>query len=188
MFRRVLLLTTLVLTFARLVSSAQDCKTGNCRITNKQIESVLQAIRDEIYDYRYYKEFWGFETAGPNGPWAEFNVYINPQLKSSNGGDEGVVIYKYLPFGEVIRPFIVDSGGNAYLTGSPDRGFGWTRPEGNTIYMDDEEVIKDKQQSIKVPFSIELKPSRKLILEAAARQKMRTGSSKWELKHPNKTN
>jgi len=188
MLRRVLLFSTLVLSFAGLVSSAQGCKTVNCRITDKQIESVLQAIRDEIYDYGYFDKFWGFETAGPNGPHAEFNVYIDPVLKPSTGGDEGVVIYKYLPFGEVLRPFIVDSKGNVSLTGSPERGFGWTRPEGNTIYMDDEEVMKDKQQSIKVPFSIELKPSRKLILEAAARQKERTGSSKWEEKHQHKAN
>jgi hypothetical protein len=188
MLRRASLLFTLVIAFSGLMSPAQTCMTGDCRITRKQIESVLLAMRDEIYDCGYYREFWGFETAGPNGPWAEFNVYINPQLKPATGGDEGVVIYKYLPFGEVIRPFIVGTDGVAYLTGSPDRGFGWTRPEGNTIYMDDEELIKDKQQSIKVPFSIELKPARKVILEAAARQKKRVGSSKWELKHPSKAN
>ena len=186
MLRPTSLLFILVLAFSGRMSPAQNCKTGNCQITTKQIESVLQAVRDGIYDYGYYKEFWGFESAGPHGPWAEFNVYINPQLTSANGGDEGVIIYKYLPFGEVIRPFIVGTDGIAYLTGSPDRGFGWTRPESNTIYMDDEEVIKDKQQSIKVPFSIELRPSQELILEAAARQKKRTGSSKWELNHPNK--
>jgi hypothetical protein len=188
MLRRTALLITHLLALAGLVSHAQTCKTGDCRITQKQIESVLQAVRDEIYDYGYYKEFWGFETEGPHGPWAEFNVYINPQLTSANSGDEGVIIYKYLPFGEVIRPFIIGTDGVAYLTGSPDRGFGWTRPEGNTIYMDDEELMKDKQKSIKVPFSIELRPSRKLIIDAAARQKMRTGSSKWELKHPIKAN
>ncbi len=188
MSRRASLLFTLVFAFGGLMSAAQTCKTGNCRITNKQIESVLQAVRDENYDYGYYDKFWGFETAGPNGPRAEFHIYINPGLTPAVGGDEGIIIYKYLPFGEVIRPFIVDTEGNAYLTGSPDSGFGWTRPEGNTIYMDDEEVIKDKQQSIRVPFSIELKPSRRLILETATRQKMRTGSSKWELKHQHKTN
>jgi hypothetical protein len=187
MARRVSMLLTVVIAFGGLISSAQTCKTGDCRITNKQIESVLQAVRDEIYDYGYYDKFWGFETAGPNGPRAEFNVYIRPGLTPAVGGDEGVIIYKYLPFGEVIRPFIVDSEGNVHLTGSPDGGFGWTRPEGNTIYMNDEEVIRDKEQSIRVPFSIELKPSRRLILEAAAREKMRTGSSRWELTHKHKT-
>jgi hypothetical protein len=188
MLRPTSLLFILVLAFSGRMSPAQNCKTGNCQITTKQIESVLQAVRDEIYDYGYYKEFWGFETAGPHGPWAEFNVYISPQLTSAGGGDEGVIIYKYLPFGEVIRPFIVGTDGIAYLTGSPDRGFGWTRPEGNTIYMDDEEVIKAKQHWTRVPFSIELEPSRKLIIESATRQKKRTGSSNWELKHPNKAN
>lgn len=180
------MLLILVFAFGGLISSAQTCNAGDCRITKKQIESVLQAVRDEIYDHGYYDEFWGFERAGPNGPRAEFNVYIRPSLTLAVGGDEGAIIYKYLPFGEVIRPFIINSEGLAFLTGSPDRGFGWTRPEGNTIYMDDEELIKEKQQSIKVPFSIELKPSRGLILEAATRQKMRTGSSNWELTHKHK--
>ncbi|HEY2857310.1 MAG TPA: hypothetical protein VGJ21_02710 [Terracidiphilus sp.] len=144
---------------------------------------MLLAVADEIYDNGHYKDFWGFETSGPNGPEAQFNVYISHELKPATGGDLGQIIYKYLPYGEVLRRFIIDSSGTVYLMGDPESGFGWTRPDMNTIYMPDEDVIEFKQRALKLSFSIDLEPRKTVLAAAAARQKKRTGFSVWQISH-----
>jgi hypothetical protein len=160
--------------------------TDQAKIQDAQVSAVLEAIQDEIYDYGYQDSFWGFETAVPNGPQASFNIYVRPTRVPTNGCHnclEGVVIYKYLPFGELFRPFVIDSNRGITLIGSPQYGFSWNKPASPTIYMADEDVIKDKQRWLKVPFSIDLSPSVASCREAAARQKVRVGFSKWEQTH-----
>jgi len=143
-------------------------------------QAVVLAIQDEIYDYGYEKDFWGFESSGPRGPEAAFKIYIKPELVPSQGGLEGIVIYKYPPFGEVIRPFILSSNGSAYLVGKPSNGFPWTQPNTKTIYMDDDEIGRDKHEWRRVPFELDLTPSQNRLKAAVERQKMRVGFSQWE--------
>lgn len=145
------------------------------------ISAVVQAIQDEIYDYGLQKEFFGFETAGPGGPEAAFRIYVEPKLTPENGGVAGSVIYKYLPFGEVIRAFTISADGTAYLSGDPDSGFPSTQPNTRTVFMDDDELCRDKHEWKKVPFELDLTPSTARINEAAERQKKRTGFSHREL-------
>jgi hypothetical protein len=152
------------------------------KIDASQEKAVLEAVLDEIYDYGYQEEFWGFESSGPRGPQARFPVYFKPTLVpagSCNGCQEGVIIYKYLPFGEMFRPFIIDSSGMVTLVGSPKLGFSWNKPASPTIYMNDDDVIKDKQQWLKAWLSIDLKPPKDKIRQSAIRQKQRIGYSKW---------
>lgn len=81
------------------------------QLQTADITAVVQAMQDEIYDYGYQRDFWGFETSGPRGPEAEFEIYITPTLELAHGGVSGQVIYRYPPFGEVIRTFIIDPRG-----------------------------------------------------------------------------
>jgi hypothetical protein len=153
-------------------------------LESADIDGVTQAIQDEIYDSGYQKEFWAFETSGPRGPEAEFNIYIQPKLTPETGGMAGSVIYKYLPFGEVIRTFVVATDGTAYLSGDPDTGFSWNQPNTRTVYVDDEQICRDKHDWKKVPFELDLKPSAARLKEASDRQKRRLGFSRRESSKP----
>ena len=181
-FRTWLIVSIVILVPGRIVCQ----NNAQTKIRDAQVSALLRAIQDEIYDYGYQDNFWGFETAGPDGPQARFDVYVRPTLVPTSGCHnclEGVVIYKYLPFGELFRPFIVDNEKSIILVGSPKDGFSWNKPASPTIYMDDEDVIRDKQQWLKVPFSIDLSPSKTRCREAAVRQKARVGFSQWEQTH-----
>jgi hypothetical protein len=172
-----------LLAFCGSPLEAQSNQARPTELTQKQVQSVLLAVADEIYDYGHYKDFWGFETAGPRGPEAQFNVYIKPDLVPAIGGEMGQIIYRYLPYGEVVRRFIIDENNVVHLMGDPESGFGWTRPDMNTIYMQDEDVIEFKQRALKVQFSIDLEPGKAILTAAAARQKQRTGFSAWQSAH-----
>ncbi len=173
--RFLLCMTSLLL----LLQNGYD-QTTRREIASSDVNALVQAIQDEIYDYGYQKEFWGFETAGPRGPAAQFDIYIKPELTPTKSGLEGVVIYKYPPFGEVIRPFIVAPDGIAYLVGKPSNGFSWTQPNTKTIYMDDDDIARDKRDWRKVQFELDLSPSIARIKAAAERQEKRVGFSEWE--------
>ena len=147
--------------------------------------SVVLAIQDEIYDYGYQEDFSPFETSGPSGSEARFKIYVKPELVPTKGGLEGIVIYKYLPFGEVIRPFLISHEGYAILIGSPENGFPWTQPNTKTVYMDDDEVCQKKRDWRKVQFALPLNPSQERIMEATKRQIMRVGHSRRRLEKHN---
>jgi hypothetical protein len=149
-------------------------------IVSSETGAVVLAIQDEIYDYGYQKEFWGFETSGPNGPEAAFNIYIKSELTPTQGGLQGTVIYKYPPFGEVIRPFVLATDGTVYLVGKPTNGFPWTQPNTKTMYMDDDEICRDKHDWQKIAFELDLNPNQNRIKAAVERQKTRVGFSQWE--------
>lgn len=178
--RYVLGVMLLALAFQQLMGGSgieQQARETGTTDTN----AVVQAIQDEIYDYGYQKEFFGFETAGPRGPEAAFNIYIEPKLTPETGGYAGSVIYKYLPFGEVIRTFMISADGTVYLSGDPDSGFPSTQPNTRTVYLDDDELCRDKHDWKKIPFELDLTPSTARLNEAIQRQKKRTGFSHREL-------
>jgi hypothetical protein len=158
---------------------AEQTATSVREITATEVDSLLVVLRDEIYDHGYQKGFWGFETSGPRGPEARYNIFIQPKLTPTTGGVTGAVIYRYLPFGEVYRHFIIASKGEIVLMGDPDTGFPWTQPNTRTIYMNDEDVCKAKHEWHKTTFEFDLEPSSTELRSAAERQKERTGFSYW---------
>jgi hypothetical protein len=116
-----------------------------------------------------------------SAPQARMRIYIEPEI----GPDEsGRVIYKLMPYGEIVREFVIRSNGLVVLDADPENGFPPT-DEANTktVYLDDDEVCRMKHNWIRSFFVVADAPSPKMIHEAARRQKLRTGFSDWEYRH-----
>jgi len=144
-------------------------------LSRPQIEAVILAVEDEIYDFGYQKDF--YEVGHEYRPGVtRLPLYIQPGLQ----GGEGTVIYKLLPHGEVIRNFHLNKDGLAVLEGAPDSGFPPTQPNTLTLYMDDDDVCRRKHEWLKERFDILDAPSRDRIREAGERQKRRVGYSAGE--------
>src|SRR5690348_14234823 len=109
------------------------------RLSNIQTKAIALAIEDEVYDRGYQKSF---DMVGPEiRPGVTQIVgYVEPQLK--DGG--GTVIYKLMPYGEVMRGYHFDKGGLAVLEGDPDGGFPPTDGDTLTLYMDDDDICRAK--------------------------------------------
>jgi len=172
-------LTLITLAYAALLSPLTYCAAAQSHVISAtETNSVLQAIRDEIYTNKKEDAFWGFEAAGSRGPMATFQLYVTPELTPSNGGVAGAVIYKYPPFGEVLRHFVIASDGMAYLGGDPVHAFPWTQADVQTIYLSDSEVCQKKHDWNKVLFKMDLKPTNVQVAEARNRQRHRLGIQK----------
>ena len=144
-------------------------------ITTTETMGIAQAIRDEIYANKKWDEFWGFEASGPRGPEAIFQIYVTPDLVPATGGLSGKVIYKYPPFGEVLRHFVIAQDGLVYISGDPEHGFPWTQSDIQTIYLNDDDVCRFKHDWRKVLFEMDLSPKPQQISEARERQRRRLG-------------
>ncbi|MGC1106972.1 MAG: hypothetical protein WA876_10565 [Candidatus Acidiferrales bacterium] len=175
--RRLISVLAMMFFLAVPASSVQ----GERQITTAQINAVTQAIEDEIYDFDYQNWDFGYigETIAPDEQ--QIRVYISPLEKDVNlGGPQkfiGYIIYKYMPFGEVLRLFWFTKGGLVVLGGNPEFGFPPSRPNYLTVYMDDDELCRDKQTWLKANFIIQLHPGAPRLREAAERQKERIGYS-----------
>ena len=174
---RTLLVSALLISLLFLARAA----TGpSLLVTPEQQKAITQAIEDEIYDFGY--QGWGFgyvgKTMGPNEQ--EIRVYIEPKRKTylRGGGDPvGYVIYKYMPFGEVLRMFWFTKDGLAVLGGNPELKFTPEHASYLTVYMDDDELIQDKENWLRASFIVRLHPTEELLREAAQRQIKRIGYS-----------
>ena len=142
-------------------------------LSRKQVVAVILAIEDEVYDYSEEKAFRPAANDSP-GKAATLALYINPHLRSDGLGE---VIYKYLPFGEIIRDFYIRPDGLIVLDSSPNVGFPVTQPSHLTQFMDRRELRQDKSRWIHGEFTILLHPPKKLVLQAAGRQLKRVGFS-----------
>ncbi len=132
--------------------------------------AVIQAIEDEIYDWgcQRHVEFIGKEIA----PGAyQLRVYIRPTLEDGRGE----IIYKFMPFGEIHRSFEIGESGLAYLEDTPTQGFGPERPASKTVFMDDDEVLKDKRDWSRRVFVIQYRPNKERLRQARERQHKRLG-------------
>jgi hypothetical protein len=156
-----------------LPSGSSQLKTEP--LTTAETLEITQAIRDEIYANKKWDDFWGFEASGPRGPEATFQIYVTPDLAPATGGLSGEVIYKYPPFGEVLRHFVIDQGGLVHLGGDPEHGFPWTQSDIQTIYLNDDVVCRYKQDWRRVLFEMDLSPKPLQIREAKERQRRRLG-------------
>ena len=151
------------------------------KISESAVKAVVQAVEDEIYDYGYQKSFYqiGQDVGTSNSPRSRIPIYIEPDLDAEDGG--GRVIYKLMPYGEVMRDFIIRKNGLVVLSGNPQNGFPPTQETSTkTVYMDDDEVCQMKHDWLKDSFFVDDSPSSERIQEAAQRQKIRTGFSDWE--------
>ncbi len=175
------LIWTLSLVLLFVIAPA-ECKQAPRNVTSADLKAVSQAIEDEIYDFGYQGWDFGYvgKTVGPDEQ--QIRIYVQPKLEEGASLGEvgkglGYVIYKYMPFGEVLRLFWFDTHGLVVLGGNPEFGFPPTHPNYLTVFMDDDELCHDKQTWLRSSFVIQLHPSAQRLQKAAERQKERIGYS-----------
>lgn len=166
------LLASFLIAFLALLSSGP--REQGSPVTSKYNGAIIQAIQDEIYEYGY--EGWGWDAADKiEGNTYQMHVYIEPMTKNYSGR----VMYKLMPYGEVLRFYVVQKNGLIRLDDNPELGFGAERPDRLTLYLDDDEIVKFKHDWPRISYSIELKPSEERLRQGAERQIKRGGHSVW---------
>lgn len=157
-----------------IAGSAQGLREGKTP-TEPQIQSVILGVQDEIYDFGYQKQFYEVGPEPARGV-TRVPLYIQPWVKDG----EGTVIYKLMPYGEVIRNFHFNKNGLAVLEGAPDGGFRPTQPNTLTLYLDDDDVCRWKHEWVRQHFDILDAPPPERVREASERQEQRVGYSAQE--------
>jgi hypothetical protein len=157
------------------------------KLSDTEAKAVVQAVEDEIYDYGYQKHFYQMgENIGtlPNAPRTRMRIYLEPEVNLTD--ESGRVIYKLIPYGEVLRDFIIRKNGLVVLAGDPQNGFPPTQESNTkTVYLDDDQVCRMKRDWLRRFFVVDDSPSPERLQEAVQRQKLRTGFSDWEYHHSN---
>jgi hypothetical protein len=139
-------------------------------IREAEINAVIEAIQDEIYDLKLEKDFFSVgATTKENRNREILNVYFQPELIEDSWS---WVIYKLMPDGEVIRMYEIGRSGRIYLHGKPSE-FNITGPDYPTVFMDDDKLCKLKHDWIKRQFVVDTDPSADLVAAARARQRQR---------------
>ena len=165
-----------LLAVSSVVARAQGTSTR--QISESEMQAVVQAIEDEIYDYSYQLKYKDLTAERER---ARFVVYINPNLEKD--GWTGQAIYKLMPHGEVIRWFSIQDNSLVFLWTRPEHGFSPTHPSMLTVYLEDESILQWKRTWEKQYFTVVFRPSPERIQQAVERQKKRNGYSYWESKH-----
>ena len=174
-------LSVLLLLIASSPSSAQG--PIKIRLTQSATKALVQAVQDEIYDRGYQGNF--FPEGGPVGDLitdskTRVPLYVDPVV----AGGEVQVIYKLMPYGEVLRLFHVHDNGTIVLDGDPELGFPASQPNRKTVYLKDDDLDRMKHGWVKSSFEIDLWPAPETIQDVVRRQKQRTGGfSAWEFAH-----
>lgn len=158
---------------------ASSNESAVLKLSEQEISEIIQAVEDEIYDYGYYKKYWGFgyNAGNSKGRISEIPIYIKP------GPDKDGnywIIYRLLPYGEVYRLVYFGLNGMAILGGDPEIGFPVTQPSHLTIFENDEEICRMKSEWIKKYFHIEDEPTIFFLEKVAERQEKRVGFSNWK--------
>jgi len=166
-----------------VVSIASYAIGGMSKPTEQNVTAIVQAVEDEIYDYGYEKDFVNIGSTGAIDSPTEITIFISPDLY---GDGHGVVIYKYMPFGEVQRRFAFRPDGIAVLWGKPINRFPASQPDTNTLYLRDDDICAFKQKAIRASFTVDPNVSRTRREEAAKRQKVRIGFSEFLEGHTKK--
>ena len=151
-------------------SNANSESQGAQKLTMPDEEAVEQAIVDEIYAHHLQ----GYVTdvgKQQSGSVYELNAYFKPTL---NNNKAGWVVYKLMPYGQVLRMFTVRRDGIAVLYGKLRDRFPPTQPSYLTVYMDDDELCRFETNASKAHFDVSLKPNAERVAQALARQKKRT--------------
>lgn len=166
-----------------LVSASVASPVGNSKPTEENVAAVVQAVEDEIYDYGYEKDYVNIGTTGAITSPTEVRIFISPELYDDG---HGLVIYRFMPFGEVERRFAFRPDGLAVLWGKPLNHFPATQPDTNTLYLDDDSVCAFKQRAIRASFAVDPNVPRARREEAGKRQKVRVGFSQFLEAHRTK--
>jgi hypothetical protein len=155
------------------------------KVSDSEVRAVVQAVEDEIYDYGYENHFreMSENIASPAGaPQIRMRIYVDPEIDHAD--ESGRVIYKLMPYGEVLREFIIRRNGLVVLSGDPQNGFPPTQESNTkTVYLDDDDVCRMKHAWVRSFFVVNDSPTAKIVQEAVKRQKLRTGFSDWEYRH-----
>jgi len=150
------LLATLLLTAPVIADTPIDKPT---------LAALKRAIIDEIYanDAARAYEYVG-KWLKPDG--RRIDLYVEPTLVN----DQGHVIYKLMPTGEVYRSFYLLKNGSVLLDGDFDGGFPPTHSSSFlTLYMDDARVVELKRAWRHESFDVEQHPSADVVREATKR-------------------
>src|ERR1051326_2698015 len=100
----------LLLTLAGLTLSAL-AEQGKRPLTATEVKAVIKAVEDEIYDRGNHKDFYQLgDNLGTSQHWkSRMHIYINPQYDIRE--NVGEIIYKFMPYGEILRVFFIGKGG-----------------------------------------------------------------------------
>src|ERR1700730_14590260 len=103
-------------------------------IRDSEINAVIEAIQDEIYDLKLEKYVDDVGQRSPkNRNQYSVNVYFQPEIIDES---RSWVIYKLMPDGEIVRMYEIGRSGRIYLHGKPGE-FRMTQPDYPTVFMDD---------------------------------------------------
>ncbi len=160
-------------------------RQGKRPLSPSEVKGIIQAVEDEIYDTESYGEFYqmGDNLGSPQHWKARMHIYVDPEYDQTE--NVGEVVYKFMPYGEILRVFSLSKDGLVVLDGDPHNRFPPTQPSHQTVYADDEEVCRMKHNWANQSFVVDVSPTPTMIQEAARRQKSRTGFSVWEDRHSN---
>jgi hypothetical protein len=173
------LLLALLTVLCILLSPPMPASIQDKRVSDRDMKALALAIEDEIYD-EGCQGYGADASAGVQNESYELPLYIKPSL---NDQDLGWAIYKFLPVGEVLRTFSVDSNGRVVVYGHPEWDFPPTESSYLTVYMNDDDLCQSKHDWVRTKFTIELMPSKERLREASARQKQRMGERYRAHKH-----
>jgi len=151
--------------------------------TERQVAAIVQAVEDEIYDWGYEKDFTNIGTTGAISSPTDVPVFITPELDDDG---KGSVIYRFMPFGEVLRRFGFRPDGMAVLWGNPWNEFPASQPDTRTIYLNDDDICAFKQRAIRTTFEVDPDVPRARREEAIHRQIIRFGHSQFLETRPKK--
>lgn len=150
-----------------------NVKTGSgssYALTPSEKDAAKQAIVDEIYanSLQGYVADVGLKTS--NSVYS-LTVYFKPSL---NADKEGWVIYKLMPYGQVLRMFTIRNDGIAVLFGNLRDHFPPTEPSYLTVYMNDDELCRNEKEWEKDFVEVHLIPTRDRVSAAHRRQRQRS--------------
>ncbi|MBZ5697136.1 MAG: hypothetical protein LAN18_01165 [Acidobacteriia bacterium] len=144
-------------------------------IREAEINAVIEAIQDEIYDLNLEKDFFSVGTTTKDNRDQEIlNVYFQPDVLDNS---RSWIIYKLMPDGEILRMYEIGRSGRIYLHGKPGE-FRITQPDYPTVYMDDDDLCKLKHDWIKRQFIVDTNPDPRLVAAARERQRARRQASR----------
>lgn len=158
------------------LSSAHVAIAGHSKPNEHDIAAIVQAVEDEIYDWGYENRYANIGTTGAISSPTDVPIFISPELDDDGSGS---VIYRFMPFGEVLRRFAFRADGVAVLWGDPLNGFPASQPDTKTIYLHDEDICAFKQRAVRAYFTVDPDVSRRRREEAGRRQIVRVGHSQF---------
>lgn len=162
------------------VNLHSDAKTRIRALTTDEVSAVIQSVEDEIYADGEYSEFYQFgENISTPQHWkSRMHIYINPQYGGRFEANEGSgeVIYKFMPYGEIVRLFFLEKG-QVLLVGDPHNRFPMTQPSHQTVFDDDEMICDLKRTWLKRSFIVDASPTAEMIEQASRRQRLRTAAA-----------